>query len=368
MPTRFDVVFEGGGAKGIALSGAVSALLDAGHALGRLVGTSAGAITATNLALGYTPGEILAGSLVRTPSGAPIYTTFSEPPVLTEAELAGSGLFSVLRHELAPIPGVLGEHVDLALARAMGRLPGVASLVLLGEGGGLHRGDGFVRWMQGCLSDKGVPTDATFADLHARTGRDLSVVATDTTDRRLLVLNHRTAPELPVVMGVRMSMSIPLYWTEVVWDAAWGRYRGEDVAGHAIVDGGVVSNFPLFLLTDPTDDEVAAVMGPPDPSHGSPVGLMLDPDLPVAGAPPPSPPTALHGLHRRLSALLDTLLSARDNAVSDAHAGRIVRLPVEGYGTTEFDMPEPRVRALYDAAAAAARAWLDRSATAEVTA
>lgn len=35
------------------------------------------------------------------------------------------------------------------------------------------------------------------------------------THDRLLVLNHRTAPDCPVVYAVRMSMSIPLVWDEV---------------------------------------------------------------------------------------------------------------------------------------------------------
>ncbi|MEQ1505869.1 MAG: patatin-like phospholipase family protein [Myxococcota bacterium] len=349
----FDIVFEGGGAKGVALSGAVSALLEAGHGLGRLVGTSAGAITATNLAVGYTPAEILEGSTARAPSGAPIYTTFADHPSLSDAEIEHSGPFELLR-EVIPV----GRRVELAVGRAVGHLPMMASLALLSEQGGLHRGDGFLTWMHDCLESRGVGLGgATLGSLHARTGRDLSVVATDTTDHRMLVLNHRTAPDVPVVWAVRMSMSIPFYWTEVRWDAAWGRYLDRDLTGHAIVDGGVVSNFPLFLLTDPGAAEVRALMGDADPVN-EPLGLYLDADLEVPGAPAPAGPP--HPLHSRIGALLDTLMSARDNATFDAHAGRVIRLPVRGYGTTEFDMSPARVSALYEGAASAARAWLDR--------
>ncbi len=48
----FDIVFEAGGAKGVAFIGALEVLLGAGHGLGRLIGTSAGAITATCVAAG----------------------------------------------------------------------------------------------------------------------------------------------------------------------------------------------------------------------------------------------------------------------------------------------------------------------------
>jgi len=53
---------------------------------------------------------------------------------------------------------------------------------------------------------------------------DLAVVASNTTDGRLLVLNHHTSPDCPVVWAVRMSMSIPLVWNEVIWDKGWGTY------------------------------------------------------------------------------------------------------------------------------------------------
>jgi len=43
----FDVVFEGGGAKGSAFVGALTALEAGHHITRRLIGTSAGAITAT---------------------------------------------------------------------------------------------------------------------------------------------------------------------------------------------------------------------------------------------------------------------------------------------------------------------------------
>lgn len=346
-------MFEGGGAKGLALSGAVSALLGSGHALGRLVGTSAGAITATNLAVGYAPEEILAGSTAKAPDGRPIYTSFADTPALTDEELRDSALYRVVSH-LVP----LGSRADEALARVATHLPEVASLALLAEKGGLHRGDGFLTWMRDCLEARGAGLgSATLGELFLRTGRDLSVVATDVTSRRMLVLNHRTAPGVPAVWAVRMSMSIPFYWTEVRWDGAWGAYLGRDLRGHAIVDGGVVSNFPLHLLTDREDADVRAVMGD-GPAADAVVGLYLDPELPVPGASEPTPPTALSG---RIASLLDTLLSARDNAAFDAHADRVVRLPVKGYGTTEFDMGPARVRALYDAGAAAMRAWLDRT-------
>ena len=58
------------------------------------------------------------------------------------------------------------------------------------------------------------------------------MVATDTTGKEMLVLNRHTAPDCPTVWAVRMSMSIPLVWPEVVWQDEWGIYRGQSISGH----------------------------------------------------------------------------------------------------------------------------------------
>src|SRR5262249_53538959 len=60
----------------------------------------------------------------------------------------------------------------------------------------------------------------TLKQFHSMTwlyGRELSLIAADTTDAKPLVLNQRSAPDCPVVDAVRASMSLPLVWPEVVW-------------------------------------------------------------------------------------------------------------------------------------------------------
>ena len=67
MHTTYDMVFEGGGAKGSAFVGALEEFFGAGLRPRRLIGTSAGAIAATLLAAGYTPPELLAAMGERDP-------------------------------------------------------------------------------------------------------------------------------------------------------------------------------------------------------------------------------------------------------------------------------------------------------------
>ncbi len=55
---KADAVFEGGGVKGIGLVGAVSEIEKAGYEFENMAGTSAGAIVAAMMAVGYSAGEI----------------------------------------------------------------------------------------------------------------------------------------------------------------------------------------------------------------------------------------------------------------------------------------------------------------------
>src|SRR3954452_7282914 len=142
---RADLVFEGGGVKGIGLGGAFSRLYDDGWRPVRVAGTSAGAITAAAVAAGYTGDE------------------------LKQIVLEGMDF-----PKFADGHGALGETVELL------------------HRGGLHSGHYFLEWMRDLLAAKGVET---FADLPAADdGKDaggrhpLEVVVTDLTERRMLVL------------------------------------------------------------------------------------------------------------------------------------------------------------------------------------
>src|SRR5689334_148212 len=78
---KYDVVFEGGGAKGIAFVGALEVLQQHGHTLRRFIGTSAGAITATLLAAGYTCEELMTAINERLPDGSPRFSSFMDIPL-----------------------------------------------------------------------------------------------------------------------------------------------------------------------------------------------------------------------------------------------------------------------------------------------
>lgn len=184
------LVFEGGGVKGVAYCGALQVLEERGILQGvkGAAGTSAGAITAALVALGF------------------------QAPELTKTMLA----LDFTRFE-------------------DGKWEGPARLV---EDFGWYRGDAFLTWMEDQVEAALHSRTATFADLSAARGVDLRVVATDLVTRKPEVFSAATSPDVGVARAVRMSMSIPLFFAAV---------RDGD---RLFVDGGVAWNYPVEIFDD----------------------------------------------------------------------------------------------------------------------
>ena len=227
--------------------------------------------------------------------------------------------------------------------------PGFRHLFSFVERGGWYAADNFVTWMARKLdsgSHHGKPraySGLTMREFFAATGTHLTLIASDTTDHRMLVLNHITAPDLPLVWAVRMSMSIPLVWQEVEWQENWGTYRGNALTGNCIVDGGLLSNFPVELFVSDLP-HVTNVMG--EKEDNPILGLLIDEEMEVPGAPPVDDiATAMSDLGAlrtlgRVKGLLDTAMQAHDKMVIDAFQHLVVRMPAKDYGTVEFDMSD----------------------------
>ena len=373
---RYDLVFEGGGARGIIFIGALYELLAHNHQVGRLVGTSAGAITAALVAAGYSPGE-MDEAVSRKPGGASVMRSFlGEPPPFSRDEVQQSATRAFFRDvDLPMVPGFVEKRLDDAMSTALLRFPVHRNLMAFIERGGWFSADGFMAWFSERLNTGYVKRKPrrygalTLAEFHDATGADLSVIAADTSASRLRVLNHRTAPHCPLVWAVRMSMNLPFMWDDVLWDAAWGTYLGASLEGHIMVDGGLLSSFPIELLVS-NEPYVLSLIGPH--SGDAVLGLLIDESLPVpddAGKPTP-PPGGLNLAHmrvvQRLTRMVDTMTSARDKMVIEAFDGLVARLPAKGYGSLEFDMSDRRREVLIAAGRSAMRAWFERPRPADV--
>jgi len=373
---RYDLVFEGGGARGVIFIGALYELQARNHQVGRLVGTSAGAIIATLVAAGYSPGE-LATAVARKQGGASLMRGFlGEPPPFSRDEIQQSATRAFFRDvDLPMVPGFVEKRLDDAMSAALLRFPVHRNLMAFVERGGWYAADAFMIWLTDLLNTgyfKRQPRrfgTQTLAQFHAATGTDLSVIVADTTAARLRVLSHRTAPHCPVVWAVRMSMNLPFLWDDVVWQGDWGTYLGGSLEGHIMVDGGLLSGFPIELLVS-NEPYVRALIGAH--SGDSVLGLCIDESLPVPGN-VPAPTAPVGGLNlahlravQRLTRMVNTMTSARDKMVIEAFEPMVARLPAKGYGTLEFDMTDARREALIECGRSALRAWFDRPRPADV--
>ena len=368
---KYDMVFEGGGAKGIVFVGAIQVFESLGHEPGRLLGTSAGAITAAMLAAGYNSTEML-DALGEKKEGHSVFADFlGIPQDLDKAAIQNSATRALLRRiNMRWIPDSIEDKLDDHLVEWLSTQPSLRHVFSFIERGGWYSADHFLAWLRRRLdtgTQDGKPRQYSGLPLlqfYDQTKVDLSLVASDTTAGEMLVLNHRTAPDLPLVWAVRMSMSVPLLWQEVIWQAEWGQYRGSEMTGHAIVDGGLLSNFPIELFVS-HDATVTSVMGPK--SLENVLGMLIDESLPVSGVDVASPqPTAFDFTQlqtvQRLQNLVNTATSAHDKMTVEAFEKFVVHLPARGYGTTEFDMPDEKRELLVNAGREAMKAYFESAA------
>ncbi len=367
---QYDIVMEGGGAKGIVFVGALQEFEKRGHTFDRMLGTSAGAISATLLAAGYSSSEMVE-ALKEEVDGQPVFRTFmGTPGDFSDEEKEESAAADYLRQ--VDIPFMRDEwedRFDRWLVDKMLNMENFRHIFSFVERGGWYSADKYLAWMREKLNSgefKGQQRnfgDMSFSQFFAATGTELTLIAADTTGQRVLVLNHMTAPDCPVLWGTRMSMSIPLLWEEVTWQEEWGAYRGQPIAGSKIVDGGVISNFPIELFISDLA-HVTDVMGPKRSENI--IGLMIDEAREVKNAPPPvaGQEKGLTDIGStrtldRFNGLLNTIMTAHDKMVLESFENLVIRLPAKGYGTVEFDMSDERRNALIEAGRESTRIYFD---------
>ena len=218
MPYPFkNLIFEGGGVKGVAFGGALEVLNKRGilGQIERVGGASAGAITATMLALGYDADYIRDKMLNLN------FKQFED----------GNWLGDIER---------------------------------LYEEYGWYKGDAFLEFIKHEIKNQTGSPHTTFAELHEgllnkKGFRDLYVVGTDLTTRRYLVFSYEKCGDVKIADAVRISMSFPFF------------FASRTFKDNIYVDGGVLNNYPLTLFDAP---EYNADLAPGDPNPET-LGLHL---------------------------------------------------------------------------------------------
>lgn len=306
-----NLVFEGGGVKGIAYVGALEVLTEKGiiSDVQRIGGTSAGAINAVLLGLGYSSQET--------------------------RDILWSLDFNKFMDD------------SWGLIRDTDRLI---------EEFGWYKGDYFRNWIGNLIREKTGNSESTFADIEAmkeeRGFKSLYFMGTNLSTSFSEVFSGEHTPRICIADAVRISMSIPLFF------AAKRSMRGD-----VYVDGGVLNNYPIKLF-DRKKYMDSANFSEPDyykrinlqlagserPKstyvyNKETLGFRLDTKEEISvfrdHAEPP---------HRNIDnffdyswALIDTILEAQQN--SHLHSddwARTVYIDTLGVGTTDFDLSDSK--------------------------
>lgn len=186
-----NLVFKGGGIKGIAYSGALKVLQSEGllKDVKCVAGTSAGAIVAALYAIGCGPNELY--------------------------EILKNTNFAKFEDGKCPLR-VLTKY-------------------------GLYKGDAFMSWLSGIFKSYKIDPDITFAEFKEHRFLDLYVFAVDLNMQKVMGFSIDRTPDTFVLEAIRASMSIPMYFK------AW-RFTNDNPNDHIFVDGGLVYNYPMSVF------------------------------------------------------------------------------------------------------------------------
>jgi NTE family protein len=315
-PLKADLVLSGGGVKGIGLAGSVVALMEAGYAIQRVSGTSAGSIVAAILAAGYDQ---------LTPEQVEQLTMTLPYRKFLDAE------------PIAHIP-LLGTAWDLL------------------NGNGMYKGDFAREWLRSELKNLGVRTfgDLAFddANLPLEQRYKLVVTVSDVTTGQLVRLPwdyHRLygldPDEQEVADAVRASMSIPFFFRVATLSSTSGLTS-------TLVDGGLLSNFPIDSF-DRRDGK---------PPRWPTFGVTLLPNLPQGNDKviPALAPLHWFGGPTLLEELITTMIVGRDQAYLNQPwvSARAIRVDSSNVGFLDFNISKQQAQGLYQRGYNAAVAFL----------
>ncbi len=191
-----NLVFEGGGVKGIAYVGAMQVLQRKGilQDIQRIGGTSAGAINAVLAGLNYSPAD-------------------------TKQILMKLNFNKFLDDSWGFVRDSNRVITDY----------------------GWYKGDYFRRWIGEIIKRKTGNSECTFADVHAmkktKGFREMYLVGANLSTRFSEVFSFEHTPRMCIADAVRISMSIPLFFASK-----------RSARGDVYVDGGVIDNYPVKLF------------------------------------------------------------------------------------------------------------------------
>jgi NTE family protein len=331
LPAEADGVFEGGGVKGIALVGGLSAAEEAGvEEWKNVAGTSAGAIVACLVATGYRADQLHELMKVN-------YQDFADYG--WPGAVRGFLWNQFRMRGLAP-----GNFFKNWLAKQIAASPLAREL-----------NEPQLRFEHVVRRD--LPEGLSEDELRRARYR-LQVIASDLTGGRMLVLPHdidgfsltKGGPsvkpdELLLVDAVRMSMSYPYLFTPVT---LWKKDKP-----YYIVDGGLLSNFPIWLFD-------AHSRPPKRPTWGFRLHGGVDPREQPPYRPIPMPFWRI----KLMKVMFEAATGAWDQRqLGAATSARTVSIPTGTIATTDFGLTSQQAEGLFADGQKHARDFFDSDDT-----
>lgn len=204
-----NLVLEGGGIRGLAYPGAIKVLeeKDIIKNIEKVAGTSAGAITALLIGLGYNSAEM--DSVFRSLK----IQQFND----------GKNIFGKI-HRLKKEYGVF-------------------------------KGEKFEKWLGGLIEYKTGKAITTFAELHQmhqinNKFKDVYCTGTNITQQRLQIFSWEHMPQMQLKAAIHLSGCIPVYYKPVAIDSAWNEVSVKNNKNKfdLYVDGGMINNYPINIF------------------------------------------------------------------------------------------------------------------------
>lgn len=192
------LVLSGGGIKGIATIGALIALDEVNFLsdVHTFVGTSVGSIICALYSIGY--------------SGYEMYTVIK---LLNFSKLRSIQLFDLFNIW------------------------------------GLDDGRKIIKTIEELFENKNISKDITFRELYEKTKKKLIITTVCINDKKTVHLSYETTPDLRVILGIRMSVAVPIFLSPVTYE------------NKKYVDGGLICNYPVSLFSNELDKVIGINLG-----------------------------------------------------------------------------------------------------------
>ena len=313
-----NLVFKGGGVRGIAYMGALEVLDEYRivENIERVAGTSAGAITAAMLSLRL--------------------------PIPETRELFNS-------LELSRIP----QSTQKPRRWKLPRFAEEESYRRFITRYGWYSSAYFYEWLMETIGGQCDGNGrATFREFREQGFRDLYIVAANISRQRAEVFSAVHTPDVAVADAVRMSMSIPIYFEALRFD---GKSFGN---GDYYVDGGLFDNFPMHIFDQP--ELAGRNWSFREGVNWETLGLFLYPENYIHPADPEIPSNVWEYLSLALRNLYQSHeLSSYQTSIVDQH--RTIEISDCGIDPTDFDIEigDAKYNKLYQSGVKAVRHFFD---------